>query len=420
MGRDRWAWHAGFVAFVVVLGVVSVALAGPPVSAARSCPSVVSKTTTLSSNCSGPITVSRSGLTLDCAGFLVSGTATQNGITLGPGIHGVTVKNCALTGFGVGFYLNGSYSNTLQGNTVSGGNASYFAVGFYLNGAYSNTLQGNAVSGENTSYSLHASNANTLAGNTAQGDLTSGFYLEASSSNVLTYNAAMNDALWGFGLAGSSNNTLGYNVAFGSRTGFAVFAGSYNTLTGNNASGSGVGFDVDFSQWNLLMDNRADTNLGDGFVLADGAVFNTLTTNLAKDNGGYGYHDFDAGSGTAGTANTYVADACTGNTVGGSYPFGLCSPQGVPVGAVQDLVSKVNVLESSGFLTKKQADSLLAPLNRALTDLAANRTKGAIRDLRNFESLVGQDVSAGILLPTQAQPMVGEACQVIVFLGGTC
>ena len=373
------------------------------------------------SNCVGPITIAKSGLTLDCAGFLVSGTATENGITLGPGIHGVTVKNCALTGFALGFYLNGAYSNTLQGNTVTGGgNTSYFSAGFYLVGSYANTLQGNAVSGQNTSYALHASSANTLTGNTAQDDLTSGFFLEGSSLNVLTFNVALHDGVLGFALFGGSNNTLSYNAAFGARTGFTVFASSFNTLTVNNGSEGLVGFDIDFSSSNVLAGNRAEYNAEDGFLLADSAVLTNLSANVAKHNGGYGYHDFDVGSGTGGTANFYVANACIDNTAGGSSPFGLCSPQGVPAGAVQDLISKVNVLESMGVLTKKQADSLLAPLNKAVTDLGANRTKGAIRDLQNFESLVSQDVSSGVLLSTQAQPMLDEACAVIVFLGGTC
>lgn len=124
MGRDRLVWHVGFVVFVVVLGVMAVALGARPVSAARPCPSQLSRSTTLAADCVGPITIARSGLTLDCAGFLVSGTSAENGITLGPGIHGVTVKNCALTGFALGFYLNGAYGNTLQGNTVTGGNTS--------------------------------------------------------------------------------------------------------------------------------------------------------------------------------------------------------------------------------------------------------------------------------------------------------
>lgn len=423
LAQDRWAVRVGFVVLVVLLGVVAVALGAPPVAAARPCPSNLAKSTTLAANCSGAITIVKSGITLDCAGFLVAGAGSGNGITLGPGIHGVTVRNCVLTNFAIGFYLNGAFGNTLQGNVAlgPGQNVSAFTSGFYLDGANGNNLQGNVAAGENTSFVFVSSNANNVTENTANTDLTSGFYLQASQSNVLADNTAVGSGVLGFLLSvDSANNTLLGNAAMGRRGGFTVFASPGNALTDNRATLGDTGFDVDFTSFNVLTGNTADNNTGDGFLLSDSAVQNTLIGNAADDNGGYGYHDFDAGTGTGGTTNTYVANECSGNVVGGSAPFGLCSPQGTPVGAVQDLISKVDVLESGGVLTPRQAGTLLSPLNKAVLDLEANRTKGAIRDLQNFEALVTQDVTAGVLTPTQAQPLLDEACVVLQFLGGTC
>ena len=412
----------GIVSVVVVLALVLVAFGGRAAPGPRSCPSTLGKTTTLAADCVGPITIVKNGITLDCADFVVAGFGTGNGITLGPGVHGVTVTNCIVIGFAIDFYLNGAFGNSLQRNVAQGPgqNASFFTSGFYLDGAYANTLDGNVADGENTSYFFQSSFANNVTANLAIDDLTSDFYLQASPSNFLGGNTASGSGVFGFGLAGSPNNTLSGNAALGGRTGFEVFASDGNTLSGNSAFLGGTGFVVDFTSFNVFTGNRADNNTGDGFLLADSAVQNTLVSNLADNNGGFGYHDFDAGTGTAGTANTYVANECSGNAAGGSAPFGLCSPQGTPVGAVQDLISKVDALESAGVLTPKQAGTLLMPLNKAVNDLGANRIKGAIRDLQNFEALVTQDVSAAILTSTQAQPLLDEACSVLGFLGATC
>ncbi len=419
---NRWAWRVGIVSLVIVLGLVAVAFGGRAAPGPRACPSTLAKSTTLTANCIGAIAIVKSGIALDCAGFVIMGSGTGNGITLGPGIHGVTVSNCIVTGFAIAFYLNGAFSNTLQGNIAQGPgqNASFFTSGFYLDGAYGNTLQGNVADGENTSYSFQSSSSNQVTANLAIDDLTSGFYLQASPSNFLGGNTASGSGVLGFGLAGSPNNTLTDNAAFGRRAGFEIFASDGNAVSGNSAFLDLFGFVVDFTSFNVFTANRADNNTGDGFLLADSAVQNTLVSNLADNNGGFGYHDFDAGTGTAGTANTYVANECKLNAAGGSAPFGLCSPQGTPVGAVQDLISKVDALESAGVLTPKQAGTLLAPLNKAVNDLGGNRTKSAIRDLQNFEAAVNQDVSSAILTTTQAQPLLDEACTVIVFLGGIC
>jgi len=62
----------------------------------------------------------------------------------------------------------------------------------------------------------------------------------------------------------------------------------------------------------------------DGFYLGSGCSGNSLSHNVANSNQGYGYHDLSAGSGTAGTANTYTSNTASGNKLGASSPTGLC------------------------------------------------------------------------------------------------
>jgi hypothetical protein len=63
------------------------------------------------------------------------------------------------------------------------------------------------------------------------------------------------------------------------------------------------------------------------FYLESASMGDTLTSNTADRNLAYGYLDQSTGSGTKGTANTYMGNVCKSNRVGGSNPSGLGSPQ---------------------------------------------------------------------------------------------
>ncbi len=91
-----------------------------------------------------------------------------------------------------------------------------------------------------------------------------------------------------------------------------------------------------------------------------------------------------------------------------------------PLATVQDLINKVNALQAAGVITKKQADTLLAPLNKAYSDLSAGHVATTIKDLKSFNATVAQDITAGILTPATGQPLENEACDLIRTLGGTC
>jgi len=141
----------------------------------------------------------------------------------------------------------------------------------------------------------------------------------------------------GINLAGISGVTVENCNITGFQYGFLLTDSSNNTLTGNGADGStSAGFFLDSSDNNTFMGNTANNNTltmntassngVDGFYLY-GSSNNTLTGNTANNNLDYGYYDSSTGTGTAGTANLYTGDVCSGNGVGGSSPSGLGSPQ---------------------------------------------------------------------------------------------
>ncbi len=73
--------------------------------------------TTLTEDQNGNIIIAANDVTLDCNGHIVNGTGVGNGILLERRTN-VTVKNCFVTNFERGFFLNNSVGNTFVKNML--------------------------------------------------------------------------------------------------------------------------------------------------------------------------------------------------------------------------------------------------------------------------------------------------------------
>ena len=245
------------------------------------CGSTITKSTTLTSNliCSTStgITIGKNGITLDCAGYSITQTATGTGVGIYfSGVKKVTLKNCIVDNWEYGFEIYGPGSGI------------------------------------------------TLTGNTAKGNSNSGFWIDYISSSELTSNKASSNE-YGFYITDSSSMVLKSNTATGNGyEGFGFDGGGSNTLTSNTASSNG-GYGFDFYGWsgNKLKSNTANSNSFDGFYMESTSTGNTLTSNTANLNHYYGFEDASTGSGTAGTGNTYITNKASGDTLGPSSPPGL-------------------------------------------------------------------------------------------------
>ena len=241
--------HKGTKATLSIFALVIAAVAAFPasVSAAHGPTLTITTNTTLSADFTGGIGIAADGITLDCAGHTVMGPGValifhpdgEPFVTTGILLEGrtnVTVKNCHVTGFGDGFWLDGSDGNTLQGNT-------------------------------------------------ADGNLFGGFGLSASNDNILTDNTANDiaeddDPGTGFYLGRSFGNTLQNNTANGNRVGFSLEESSLNSLEANTANNNTrVGFQVGFSHENTLKGNAGCDN-GDFDAIQD----HTSTGNVWREN----------------------------------------------------------------------------------------------------------------------------------------
>ena len=88
----------------------------------------------------------------------------------------------------------------------------------------------------------------------------------------------------------------------------------------------GNGFQVGGREPHTVIGNIAVSNGGNGFtVSATGSHFDRNTANYnGRPTSGFGIEDTSSGTGTGGTANTYVDNLCGGNGFGDSSPPGLC------------------------------------------------------------------------------------------------
>ena len=242
------AWPTGYkkgqhrrnAVLSVAAALFLISLLPSPVSATMG-QLIITTDTTLTENHFGNLIIGADNITLDCAGFSVDGTGLgiSNGIALS-GRQGVTVKNCQVTGFIHGFFLNDfCFANTFTMNTATG-----------------NTLTG---------FFVFQSSRNHFTMNTATGNDQDGFFLFFTDDNILTMNTAPDNDRIGFFVGNASGNILMDNTANGNDShGFFLSAATGNTLTRNTATGNVIeGFFLVSSDGNTLRLNKATDN-GEG------------------------------------------------------------------------------------------------------------------------------------------------------------
>ena len=184
---------------------------------------------TLTTDVSEGLVITEDNLTLDGAGYSVTGAGAGYGVHL-PLRTGVTIKNLTVQNFNWGIYLDCSSVNTLTGNTAS--------------------------NNDNHGICLISANYNTVTDNTASNNNRYGIYLNGSSGNVLSRNTVEYNNSRGIYLKNSSNNNTIYNNNFiDNKTQAYVDGGTGNVFSLDNPAGGNY-----WSNWNTPDDN------GDGFV----------------------------------------------------------------------------------------------------------------------------------------------------------
>jgi len=206
----------------------------------------------------------------DCQGNSIGGSNVSNayGIHL-QGNSNDTVKNCRVSLFYTGIYLNFSDSNTVVDNTLDNNQ-----VGLELQNSDDNALTDNVVGNSSCTLSCYGvllsnSSGNALVNNTVTNNYL-GAYLYYTNDSSLTGNTMSYNALHGLFLGYSNNNTITQNsVNNNSYDGILPMYSDSNTLTSNAVDYNGRnGIYLLYSDYSTLNSNQVCFNTNSDLYLA--------------------------------------------------------------------------------------------------------------------------------------------------------
>lgn len=209
------------------------------------------------------------------------GPGVVPGIWIMTGTMGVKIKGFEIRNYdafesgevGVGIWMeSGSYDNIITKNKVSN-----CVIGIMASTSDGNTIKKNRLNDCFVGIGVErASHYNKVTNNKITDSELAGIIVdEESTYNIIVENEVSNSGLWGIILGRSHNNKVRYNEVEDS--------GLY------------------------------------GISLESGASNNEIKENEVEDSGTYDCFDSSSGSGTAGTANTWIENECDT-----SSPDGLC------------------------------------------------------------------------------------------------
>jgi len=258
--------------FGFVLGAVLAlaSVAGAVRAQAEAGPLFLANDMRLDADYRGEIVVVGSGVTLDCDGHSVLGSGEAVGINVVA--DGVTVRECAVSGFGTGVLT--SRPSRIVDNDVFG-NGEGIRV----------------AEATDTRVSKNRATHNRLWGI---------ILAQGASGDRVDKNDASANGILGIALNEAPGNLIERNTASGNgNSGIdTAFASDRNRLRDNVASHNGnSGFQFALSRDNLVIDNTSNDNgtpgNGCGFCFSDASGY-TVTRNVALRNGGVGFFLFFA------------------------------------------------------------------------------------------------------------------------------
>ena len=372
-------------------------------------------------------------VTLNCDGHTIIGDDTGKGID-SFAAKNFKIKNCSFKNFEYGTYLEYSEENLIEGNTFSNNQWGLFIYDFKKGIIKQNFANENKKSGfklsdigfgnvtENVAnhnggdgFSITTAQSSLFYDNFAEKNFESGFtFLFGGSSNV-TNNIANENSKHGFLLDSVQRYSINDNTAIKNKDGLRIVStllsllsgnlskdnyqhgiilsiSDYNSLNNNTSyNNNGNGISLDFSFDNTLRNNRVFENDEDGIFLSQGiSSFNS--NNLIKNNDsnlnrGFGINDLSNGSGTLGTANTFLENFCSSNGKGESKPTGLCEPK-TAFYVISESIQKIENLKSQNSFPKGIGNNLLRNLETLNQNLEKENSRSACNHVNAMEKNV--------------------------------
>ena len=249
---------------------------------------VYSLSSNVSINGSTCFTMTAANVTLNCAGY----TLTGNNVTGAYGIYSnqpnTTVENCNINGFSNGVYFNSVANGTIAGNNITTMNttASYNGIGIWINLCNGTTVTGNNVSGSRYGIGMDSNQNDYVAGNIISSQTAN----TQKAVNIITSangNALYNNTVYSWG--------SGINIATTSANNSVDCAGA--GMTGNNASGY---YGAYSDSLNTTIKNCQISNFGTAIYFnsaKNGSIINTTastTYTYSSAPNGFGIYLYNA------------------------------------------------------------------------------------------------------------------------------
>jgi len=374
----------------------------------------VNRIYTLTGDVNESIEITQNNLTLDGAGYKITGSGSGYGVYLKQRSN-VTVKNCVFSKFSIGICLSISSSNTLTNNITNDN-----SYGIFLNSSSSNTLTNN-ITNDNSYY---------------------GIYLNSCSSNALTENTINNNQS-GIKLYNCNLNKIYNNNFINNSTQAYVNYGSDNEffldkLVGGNYWSDWTSPDddgdcfVDYSYVFLGGQDDFPWICQDGWKntrpIADAGYDKKVLVGETVQFDGSSSYDTDGiivsyewvfGDGTNGSGMIvnhiyYVADIYTVILVisddGGLKGTDTAEIMiQTPAEAIEDLITTIESFE----LSKGVQQSLTMPLKKAINALENYHEQGTIGKLNGFIHHVEGLQNSKKLAKEQANTLIAAAQRII-------
>lgn len=207
------------------------------------------------------------GITLDCDGHLIKGTATDFGIYIDDKDF-ITINDCIVDNFNIGIFSKYNSNNTFTNNNVTS---------------------------HNMGIRTYSSNYSSLINNTANYNVFAGIDLEDSHYNDLINNTANHNTYKGIKLTGLDcdyNNLIDNTASNNGEYGILLWAYcDQNNLINNTATNNERGIYLYWNFFNDVLGNVLTGNTGYGLYLGENARSHTILNNNLMNNDESAYEE---------------------------------------------------------------------------------------------------------------------------------
>ncbi|MEM4331972.1 MAG: right-handed parallel beta-helix repeat-containing protein [Candidatus Micrarchaeia archaeon] len=232
------------------------------------------------------IFVNTSNVEFDCNGYSISNNGVSNAIgVLSVYRDNVTVKNCSITGYKNGIFLQGVFDSKLINNTVD--SSEEHGIQLYLE-SYGNLVENNTVSNSGgVGILIDVSNRNIIRGNKVYNAAAGIVPYTSSPYNLIDNNTVYSCTPYGGIATFSGYNNFTNNVVYNSENGIYIQNANNNYISGNILRKNSIGLSINNGNDSIAQYNTIHNNTNTGIYVGY-SENNTFRNSLLANNTNYG------------------------------------------------------------------------------------------------------------------------------------